>query len=61
MIAIGGDLDNPLAVTHSGGIGDNVHFFMPSNERDQPELEDDDEQSTAAITIEGKAEDDEAA
>lgn len=57
-LAIGGDPNNPVGVHHSGEVGSNVIFYMPSNGRDKPEEED-----VAHDTIEGEASDsdDEAA
>jgi hypothetical protein len=46
-MAIGGDVDSPpLAIHHSGGPK-NVHFYIPTNGRDQPEVLDE------SLTIEG--------
>jgi hypothetical protein len=56
-LAIGGDSDNPLNVTHHGPPEEVVHFYMPSNGRDQPEEDEADEQQpTGPVTIEGKVE-----
>jgi transcriptional regulator with XRE-family HTH domain len=50
MLAIGGDVDNPLIV-HQGTDGDVVHFYMPPNGRDVPEPDE------LPATIEGTVED----
>lgn len=55
VVAVGGDLDNPLVVHQNGDPGEVVHFYMPSNGRDRPEEIAADEPPT--IPTEGKAED----
>jgi hypothetical protein len=52
VFALGGDPDNPFAVHHHGAVESNVHFYMPSNRRDQPEAEDDGD-DTPPVTIDG--------
>jgi hypothetical protein len=51
-LALGGDASMPpLAVHHSGKVRSNVHFYIPANGRDRPEVLDD-----RSPTIEGDAE-----
>jgi hypothetical protein len=58
VIALGGDLDNPLTIARTGEVGSNVHFYMPANHRDEPERDGDANAIEGQINGEG---DDEAA
>jgi hypothetical protein len=49
LVAVGGDASMPpVGVNHSGAVRSNVHFYIPSNGRDKPEVLDE------PHTIEGR-------